>query len=173
MKPAQPIHPHLPYHDAKPQGAADFYFAINATFRFIQDKLGPRALRQYWTDLGRNYYAPVSAKWREGGLPAVADYWRDFFSAEPAADVAVSVEDNAVVLHVHRCPAIHHLRENHRQIVPSFCQHCYFVSSAMAEPARLKVRVDGGNGACRQIFSAISPGDAPQDLSQIQEATSS
>ena len=30
----------LPYQDTKPQGAADFYFAINATFRFIHARLG-------------------------------------------------------------------------------------------------------------------------------------
>ena len=29
----------LPYSDSKPIGAADFYFAINATFRFIEVKL--------------------------------------------------------------------------------------------------------------------------------------
>ena len=30
----------LPFTDTKPTGAADFYFAINATFRFIQKRLG-------------------------------------------------------------------------------------------------------------------------------------
>ena len=30
----------LPYTDTKPVGAADFYFAINATFRFVLNKLG-------------------------------------------------------------------------------------------------------------------------------------
>jgi len=39
----------LAYTDSKPQGAADFYFAINATFRFIRRTLGEEALRAYWS----------------------------------------------------------------------------------------------------------------------------
>ncbi len=166
-------HSHLPYNDNKPQGAADFYFTINATFRFILDKLGPAGLRDYWIELGQSYYRPVTQAWRLGGLPAVADYWRDFFSAEPGADVEVELHSDSVVLDVRRCPAIHHLRDNKRQIVTSFCQHCYFVSTAMAAPAGLKIRIEDGNGSCRQTFSSSHPGDAPQDLTRISEATSS
>ena len=81
--------PPLPYTDTKPVGAADFYAAINATFRFILERTGLEGLRRYWTELGRGYYAPVSERWRAGGLPAVAAHWRAFFAAEPAAKVAV------------------------------------------------------------------------------------
>ena len=75
----------LPYKDAKPVGAADFYFAINATFRFLLARFGPDGLRKYWGDLGARYFAPVASGWRTGGLAAVADYWRAFFAAEPGA----------------------------------------------------------------------------------------
>jgi ABC-type sugar transport system permease subunit len=33
-------HPALPHTDCKKVGAADFYFAINATFRFIENQFG-------------------------------------------------------------------------------------------------------------------------------------
>ena len=168
----RPHHPHLPYQDTKPTGAVDFYFVINATFHFITRQLGAAALRDYWRDLGTRYYAPVTAMWKRGGLSAVADYWQDFFSAEPGADVRVTHEADAVILDVQRCPAIAHLRAHHRQIHPAFCQHCYFVSQAIAAPAGLTVRIHGGNGTCRQSFTAASPDDDPQDLIHIREATS-
>ena len=41
----------LPYTDKKLVGAADFYFAINATFRFVLNRFGLAGLRQYWTEL--------------------------------------------------------------------------------------------------------------------------
>lgn len=157
----------LPYTDTKPVGAADFYFAINATFRFIRRKLGEAALRQYWTDLGHRYFAPVSLQWKSGGLPAVAAYWRAFFAAEPGAEVTVTEASGHVLLDVRVCPAIAHLRKGHREIDPAFCQHCYFVSQAIAQPAGLTVRVLGGNGSCRQTFAAVQP---PQDLADIREA---
>ena len=79
----------LPYSDTKPVGAADFYFAINATFRFVLKKFGMNGLRQYWTDLGTNYFSPVSTAWKSQGLEGVARYWKSFFAAEPSADVSV------------------------------------------------------------------------------------
>lgn len=159
----------LPYRDRKPQGAADFYFAINATFRFILNRLGIEGLRRYWTDLGKIYFAPVSQRWRDRGLAGVAEYWLAFFAAEPGASVAVTESADSVVLDVTVCPAIRHLREHQREIVPCFCQHCYFVSEAMAAAAGLTVRVTGGNGACRQMFSPRQASVPGQDLAQIQE----
>ena len=160
----------LPYRDTKSVGAADFYFAINATFRFIEQRFGHEGLRRYWQELGTGYFAPVSAAWQQGGLGAVAAYWRAFFAAEPAAEVEVSATAEAVTLEVRVCPAIKHLRAHQREIVPCFCQHCYYVSEAMARPAGLTMRVQGGNGSCRQIFQAQRPDLPPQELSAIQEA---
>lgn len=160
----------LPYTDAKPVGAADFYFAINATFRFIEAKLGRDGLRRYWTELGSNYFAPVTAAWQRGGLPGVAKYWQAFFQAEPASAVEVSATPETVVLEVRVCPAIKHLRAHGREIVPGFCQHCYFVTEAMAAPAGLTVRVEGGNGKCRQTILPKAAAGTPQDLAMIKEA---
>ena len=53
----------LPFGDAKDVGAADFYFAINATFRFIEKRFGREGLRRYWQELGASYYAPVTVAW--------------------------------------------------------------------------------------------------------------
>ena len=160
----------LPYSDSKMVGAADFYFAINATFRFIEMKCGREGLRQYWQDLGRRYYAPLTASWKRVGLPAVAAYWRAFFAAEPGGEVQVDLSSESVTLDVCVCPAIQHLRAHAREIVPCFCQHCYYVSEAAAAPAGLAVRVEGGNGTCRQTFVRRTPELPPQDLARIREA---
>ena len=105
-----------------------------------------------------------------GGLQAVAGYWRAFFDAEPGAEVQVDVTPDRVSLEVRTCPAIKHLRAQAREIVPCFCQHCYYVSEAAAAPAGLTVRLEGGNGSCRQTFLARHPSLPAQDLAQIKEA---
>lgn len=170
MKQPPPNRP-LPYTDDKPVGAADFYFALHATFRFIEERLGREGLRAYWRELGSRYYAPVSAAWQKGGLPAVADYWRAFFQAEPGAEVEVTADSQRVTLEVRVCPAIKHLRAHGRKLIPCFCEHCYHVSEAMAAPAHLTVRVTGGNGSCRQDFLPRADTLPPQDLHAIKEAT--
>lgn len=161
----------LPYTDTKPHGHADFYFATNATFRFILGRFGYEKLKQYWTDIGTSYYKPVSEKWKQGGLAAVADYWRAFFAAEPGADVEIIANAHEVKLEVRTCPLIKHLRDHQREIVPCICQHCYFVSEAIAAPSEMTVRVSGGNGCCTQRFVLSSRNEPAQQLSNIQEAT--
>ena len=159
----------LPYADTKPVGAADFYFAINATFRFILARFGIEGLRRYWREIGGGYYSPVSERWR-GGLGAVAEYWRAFFAAEPGAEVEVHASADEVRVDVKTCPAIKHLRAGGREIVPCFCQHCFYVSDTIGESAGIAMRVSGGNGACVQRFVLRTPGLAQQDLAQIEEA---
>jgi hypothetical protein len=171
MPAADTITSPLPYTDTKPVGHADFYFAINATFRFILRHHGEEALRKYWRDIGSGYYKPVSQRWGERGLTGVADYWRAFFKVEPGAEVEVVESAEEVWLEVKTCPAIKHLHDHGREIVPSFCQHCYFVNEAIAEPAGMTVRICGGNGSCTQRFMKRHMALPPQNMEDIATAS--
>ncbi len=170
MSDADTSHSPLHYTDTKPAGHADFYFAINATFRFIRRHHGEAALRKYWHDLGGSYYRPVAEQWQQHGLAGVADYWRAFFAAEPGAEIEVVESSAEVRLEVLRCPAIHHLRAHGREIVPNFCQHCYFVNEAIAAQAGMTARVCGGNGSCTQRFLPRTADTPTQNLEDIATA---
>jgi len=169
MEPEKSISPSptlLPYRDTKEVGAADFYFGINSTFRFIRQKAGRQGLVRYWKDLGAGYFSPVARIWANGGLTAVAQYWKEFFEAEPEAEVTVDRRPDRVVVTVKQCPAIHHLKKEGREIVSEFCEHCYWVSDSIGCSSGIAARVKGGNGSCRQEFlcASIAP---PQDLADI------
>ena len=167
MKP--PATSELPYTDTKPQGSPDFYFAINATFRFILRRLGRDAWIRYLTDMGTSYYAPVNTQWEAGGLSAVSAYWRAFFAAEPGAVVEVTEHPDRVELQVRECPLIKHLRAHGRVPVPEFCQHCYHLGSARAGAAGLTMRLSGGDGACVHTYARPAANLPAQDLNQIKE----
>jgi hypothetical protein len=145
--------------------AGDFYFAINATFRFLHDTWGEQALIDYWVALAREYHAPLSQRFREGGLPAVADYWRDYFDHEPGGEVAVEANDDAVVIDVKDCPAIRWLNEGGREIMPLYCRHCHHVSTALAANAGLSFQLEGGGGTCRQTFRSDPDAGCPSNQS--------
>lgn len=164
------MNPSLPYHDTKPQGAADFYYAINATFRFIIQRLGLAAWRGYLAEMGRGYFEPVNARWRKGGLPEVAAYWRAFFAAEPGSEVAVHEFADRVEVDVRQCPALRHLRAGGREIVREYCQHCYHLGAARAEASGLQMRLAGGNGSCRHTYARGDVPLAAQNLTDIKEA---
>ncbi len=162
----------LPYRDTKAQGAADFYFATNATFRFLLRRLGTAGWRRYLEELGRGYFEPVNRQWRAGGLGAVARYWRVFFAAEPGAVVEVEERPDRVEVHVRECPAIKHLRAGGREIVREYCQHCYHLGAARAEASGLVMRLRGGDGACRHTFALPAVALPPQDPAEIKETRS-
>ncbi len=155
----------LPYQDNKPQGAADFYFAINATFRFILEKRGVSGWIAYLRDMATAYYRPVWTAWREEGLPAVAAYLQAAFDAEPQAKFKIAETKETVTLHVIECPALKHLKSSGREIVAEFCQHCYHQCGTMASNAGLHMRLRGGNGSCTQTFSRVAPPE--QNLNEI------
>ncbi len=133
--------------------APDFYFAANTIFRHIHDRYGKQSLIEYWRSLGREYYRRRTDRWKQGGPQAVADDWREYFAAEPNAEVAVAVVERAVELDVRVCPAIKHLRDHGREVVPYFCEHCDHVCGAMAQEAGYSFQRSGGDGACRQRFT--------------------
>lgn len=160
---------HLPYTDEKPEGAADFYFAINATFRFLLKHFGTEGWKAWLREMGRNYYAPVNQRWREGGLAEVAAYWKDFFDAEPGGNVGVATKGDEVHIEVRQCPAIKHLKDAGREIVPCYCQHCGILGQARAREAGLSMEVVGGDGSCRHVYGPDGRFDG--DVSRIRKVS--
>lgn len=132
--------------------APDFYFAVNAMFRHLHDRYGKAALIDYWRGLGREYYGGRVAQWRAGGPAAIAADWEDYFAKEPQAEVSLRVLGQDVQLDVQVCPAIKHLRDQGRDIVPYFCEHCDHVCGAMAEASGYDFERTGGMGSCQQRF---------------------
>lgn len=135
-----------------PVAAGDFYFAINATFRFILENYGEAALRDYWRAMGEEYFAPLAKRFRDGGRDEVAGYWRDFFVEEHGGDVSVAQEEDVVTIDVRDCPAIRWLKLHGREICPNYCRHCHHVSAAIAERAGMRFALEGGGGTCMQKF---------------------
>jgi hypothetical protein len=69
--------------------------------------------------------------------------------------VEVTLVDQGVELDIKVCPAIKHLGDQGRDIVPYFCEHCDHVCGAMAEAAGYEFQRTGGMGACRQQFCRL------------------
>jgi hypothetical protein len=136
--------------------APDFYFAVNSIARHILDTYGKDVLVDYWRSLGSEYYHKRSSRWREGGARAIAEDWRDYFFKEPGADVGVSIDGEVVTLDVRTCPAIKHLRDCGRDILPCYCEHCDHTCDAMAQPAGYRFEREGGMGSCRQRFVPVT-----------------
>lgn len=135
--------------------APDFYFAVNAMARHIHDEYGMDVLIDYWRSLGKEYYETRAQRWATGGTAALAEDWREYFLKEPQAQLEISSDEDQVVLDVLVCPAIKHLRDCEREIVPYFCDHCDHTCGAMAEASGFSFEREGGMGTCRQVFNKL------------------
>lgn len=136
--------------------APDFYFAINSMFRYLHDTYGKDVLVDYWRKLGHEYYRRRSDDWRQNGPAAIAADWKKYFQEEPHAQVDTFSDDQSATLEIRVCPAIKHLRDHDREIVPYFCEHCDHVCGAMAEDAGYAFERTGGMGSCRQVFTKLT-----------------
>ncbi len=132
--------------------APDFFFAVNAIFRHLHDRYGKAALVDYWQSMAREYYAQRVERWRAGGPQAIATDWQEYFSREPQAQVSAQADAAGVELVVDVCPAIKHLQDQSRDIVPYFCEHCDHTCGEMARQAGYRFERSGGMGSCRQRF---------------------
>jgi hypothetical protein len=151
--------------------APDFYFAVNAIFRHVHDTYGKEALIRYWTSLAHEHYADRSRRWAAGGPQALAQDWREFFSREPQADVTLTATGSTVLMDVVVCPAIKHLRDQHRDIVDYYCEHCDHVCGETARQAGYSHHREGGMGSCRQTFVQLTvTGSSPASLPEAAHA---
>ena len=157
----------LPYTDTKPLGHADFYFAVNATFRFIINHFGYEKLQEYWRDIGTRYYKPVSEQWklrrsrRRGGLLA-----RILCSGARREVVDVMQSADEVRLEVKHMPgrssicAITGARSC--LLLPALL----FVSEAMAAPAGMTVRITGREWLLRAAIHVRSRATSRRKISR-------
>jgi hypothetical protein len=102
--------------------------------------------------MANEYHGEVADRFREGGLEEVHRYWSDYFADEPGGDVAVDLAQKSVEIDVRDCPAIRWLMNGEREIVPYYCEHCHYVSTAIAEQAGMTFNLEGGGGTCNQVF---------------------
>ena len=133
-------------------GAADFFFAVNATFRYILENHGEGALHRYWQEMGAGHYCAVTEAISDRGLVALKEHWEQLFPEEPGSEVELALDGNCLTLTVKTCPAILHLKAHDREVLPVYCDHCTYVSKGMCEAAGVSVEVTGGGGSCVQVF---------------------
>lgn len=146
--------------------APDFYFCVNSIARHVHDEYGMDVLIDYWESLGREYYAGRVAQWKRAGPHAIADDWREYFLQEPKAVVEAISDDTSATLNIAVCPAIKHLRDSGREIVPYFCEHCDHVCGSMARAAGYGFERLGGMGSCQQRFVQLALGEASKEPPQ-------
>lgn len=131
----------------------DFHGALCYGIKYLDDNFGHEATAAYLRQVGRSYFAPLSAQLRDEGLSALEKHWREIFTKE-GGKFSLEFQDGVLVLTVHECPAIAHLRKINQLFTPRYCETTVVVNETICSDAgyRSSCEYVPGEGRCVQKF---------------------
>ena len=131
----------------------DFHGGLSYGIQHVYTRYGEQAMVEFFRQVGREVYGPLSEKLRTEGLSALEEHWRKVFSLEQGEFTLTYVESR-LVLTVDLCPAIHHLKTFNYPIADRFCEHTRIVNDEICHAAGYEssLEYDQEAGACIQTF---------------------
>ncbi len=131
----------------------DFHGAFSYGLSFLQERFSSEGVQEFLEGLAHTVYKPLVDDLRSRGLPALVDHWERIFELEQG-DVTIERAGDELVLRVHRCPALAHLRAMGYPIADHFCEHTRIVNDAVCQAAGYvaEVEYDQAAGRCVQRF---------------------
>ena len=131
----------------------DFHGAFSYGIQFIMQRYGLEGLREYLNKLADTVYAPLVKALQSEGLIALRDHWDRIFTLE-GGKYELREEGDVLVLDVHECPAIAHMKKHGYTIDPNFCEHTRILNEAICTRAgyQSSVEYDQEAGRCVQRF---------------------
>ena len=136
----------------------DFHGALSYGLQFLEERHGTSAVEDFLSGLAQSVYKPLVDAIQEKGIGALRDHWQNIFDLEDG-DIDMREEDGVLILDVHRCPAVTHMREQHYSVAEHFCEHTRIVNEAICHAAGYKsaVEYDQEAGSCTQRFWRANP----------------
>jgi hypothetical protein len=132
----------------------DFHAALNLGLRYLRERFGLEAVRQYLREFTRSYYRPLQARLQAGELAALAEHVRQIYLVEEAeADIALA--DDELVVRIPACPAVRHIRSRGQEPDEAFVETTRVVNEALCEGSPFAaelVSYDPATGASVQRF---------------------
>jgi hypothetical protein len=131
----------------------DFHGALCYGIKYLDDHYGAKATSEYLRQVGRSYFAPLSQQLRAGGLAALEKHWNAVFTKE-GGRFTLERQGEVLVLTVHECPAIAHLKKINQLFTPRYCETTVVVNETICSEAGYACSTDyePGAGRCVQKF---------------------
>ncbi len=131
----------------------DFHGALCYSIKYLEDKLGPKDLKEFLQQVGETYFAPLSEKLKKNGLAAIKKHFIEIMNLEQG-EYTFSYEGEKLVLQVSKCPAVAHLKKMDSLFTDSFCESTAVVNDTICRNAgyRCSCLYEKGKGKCVQKF---------------------
>lgn len=132
----------------------DFHKITSFSLQYLLREFGLEAMEQFLRINARNIYKPLIAAASVGGVPVIEKHFRDIFMIENGDFDLYWEAGDVLVLEVHKCPAIQHLKASGFPVMEKFCVSTRITNEEICAGAGLKcsVEYDQENGCCVQKF---------------------
>ncbi|MBN1543086.1 hypothetical protein JW992_13170 [candidate division KSB1 bacterium] len=131
----------------------DFHGALCYAIRYLDERFGAQAVSEYLTRVGETVFASLSDRIQRQGLEPLAEHIQHVMEQENGR-FQISRENDKLVVVVHECPAISHLRRTGQLYTERFCETTVWVNQAICRRAGYSSSCTylPGQGRCVQKF---------------------
>lgn len=81
----------------------EWYGGYAIIYRWFEDHFGYEGLEKYWHYIAREVYSELADKFREGGLPYVANYFKEIIE-EDEGKAEITLGEHNVTVDIEECP---------------------------------------------------------------------
>ena len=110
----------------------DFHGALSAGLEYLHQHYGPESVREYLRQFTAAYYAPLIAKLKESGLPALKEHFENIYRIE-GEEIETTLTENELVITIKSCPAVKHMKENNYPVARLFHETSGTVNETLCE----------------------------------------
>ena len=131
-----------------------FHTLTVAMLEFLRARYSVDEIDPYLRQFARHVHGPLIEKVREQGLSAMRKHLAKDFDTEKGEYHFVETDD-ALELHVARCPAVWYLKDHDEDVPEGFCLQTEVVLDEVCRQAGMTFSVDYNTqeGRCVQVFT--------------------
>jgi len=129
----------------------DFHGAMSNGIEYLHKTYGEGSVREYLRNFTRTYYAPLISDVKGRGLIALKEHFDSLYEVE-GGSVEITFTKDELVVKVHECPAVKHLRDNNIPVARLFYETSKTVNEAICEETDYTAEWNDGD---REIGSSI------------------
>ena len=91
----------------------DFHNIMNIGLKYVEEKYGADAVKEYLRQFALAYYAPLKKSIIQNGLSEIEAYFRDIYEKEEwTGHVSFETDDGKLKVKIDECPAVSHIKKS-------------------------------------------------------------
>jgi len=134
----------------------DFHISGDRGLRYVGEKYGDDAVREYLRRFTESYFAPLIEKTKASGLSALKEHIENMYSIEKChGNVTCVLENGVLSVKVSECPGVSYMKERGYEPSKWYIENTRTVNRVIAENSGYEFELksyDESNGAAEYVY---------------------